>query len=203
MNGADKTGQIGQLLSMKVWLKVLVWTLENAVGQELTGYFEEEGNQPKVIGVIKDFNYRSFNETVEPQMFHQYDNYDPYKFLVRIKEGDPTAIIAKLEKNWAMIAPNFPLKYSFLEEDINRFYRAEERYSKIVGWAGGISIFLACLGLIGLAALAAANRSKEIGIRKVLGANVTGPGSFIIQRFFKIGNNSHFDCFPNCRLYYE
>jgi putative ABC transport system permease protein len=62
------------------------------------------------------------------------------------------------------------LKYNFLDENLNRFYQSETRWSHIVGWAGGISIFLACLGLLGLAALAVVNRTKEIGIRKVLGA---------------------------------
>ncbi len=161
------------------------WTIEDAVGQELTGYFNE-GIQPKVIGVVKDFNFRSLEENVTPQMFHQYEDYEPYKFLVRIKAGDPSPILAKMEKQWTTIAPGFPLKYSFLDEDINRFYRAEEKYSQIVGWAGGLSIFLACLGLMGLAALAAVNRTKEIGIRKVLGANVTGIIALLSKDFIKL-----------------
>ena len=114
------------------------------------------------------------------------DDFDPYKFLIRLKAGDPAPILANMEKQWATIAPGFPLKYSFLDEDINRFYRAEEKYSQIVGWAGGLSIFLACLGLMGLAALAAVNRTKEIGIRKVLGANVTNIITLLSKDFIKL-----------------
>ena len=82
--------------------------------------------------------------------------------------------------------PEYPLKYSFLDEDLRRFYEGEERWGKIVGWAGGISIFLACLGLLGLAALAAVNRTKEVGIRKVLGASVTGIVGLLSKDFLKL-----------------
>jgi putative ABC transport system permease protein len=172
-------------------MKDFDWTLDNAVGQEITGYFDEgeEGEvviQPKVIGVVKDFNYRSLAEKVEPQLFHQYDDYQPYVFLTRLKEGNPSKALAKIEAEWAKVAPGLPFKYSFLDEDINRFYRAEVRYSKIVGLAGGISIFLACLGLMGLAALAAVNRTKEIGIRKVLGASVPAIIGLLSKDFLKL-----------------
>lgn len=161
------------------------WTLENAVGQELTGYFEESP-EPKVIGVVKDFHFRPFNEEVRPQMFHQYEDYAPFKFFVRIKAGDPSPVLADLKTTWKGIAPNFPFKYSFLDDDLNRFYRSEERFSKTISWAGGISIFLACLGLMGLAALAAVNRTKEIGIRKVLGASVAGIVGLLSKDFIKL-----------------
>ncbi len=166
-------------------VKDFEWTLDNAVGQELTGYFDE-GINPKVIGVVKDFNFRSFREPVKPQMFHQYEDYMPFKYFVRIKSGDPKSSIAAIEKAWTTIVPNFPLKYSFLDEDVNRFYRAEKRFSKVVAWAGGISIFLACLGLMGLAALASVNRTKEIGIRKILGASTFGIVGILSKDFIKL-----------------
>ncbi len=82
--------------------------------------------------------------------------------------------------------PDVPLQYSFLDEKLDAFYKAERRWSSIAGWAGGISIFLACLGLSGLAALAAVNRVKEIGIRKVLGASVTNIIALISKDFLKL-----------------
>ena len=96
----------------------------------------------------------------------------PSKIFVRFRPGDPADAIAVLQKTWKNIVPDLPFESSFLDEDLNRFYKSEEKWSSIVGWAGGISISLACLGLFGLAALAALNRTKEIGIRKVLGASV-------------------------------
>ncbi len=161
------------------------WTEQEAIGQELTGYFGE-GTNPKVIGVIQDFNFRSFREQVKPQMFHQYEDYAPMQYLVRIKSGATEAAIAAIEKAWETTLADFPLQYSFLDEDINRFYRSEKRFSKIVSWAGGISIFLACLGLLGLAALAAVNRTKEIGIRKILGARIPGIISLLSVDFLKL-----------------
>ncbi len=161
------------------------WTLSDAVGQVLTGY-SNEGNDPVVIGVVKDFHYRPFRELVKPQMFHQFEDYTPFKYFVKINAGDPTQALSKLEQSWTSIVPDYPFKYSFLDDDLNRFYRSEKRFSSIISWAGGISIFLACLGLMGLAALTAVNRRKEIGIRKVLGDDVFGIVGLLSKDFIKL-----------------
>jgi putative ABC transport system permease protein len=105
---------------------------------------------------------------------------------VRVKAGDPSIAIDKLQAAWKSSEAELPFKYSFLDEDLDRFYKEEQKWSRIVGWAGGISIFLACLGLLGLAALAVVNRTKEIGIRKVLGASVTGIVGLISKDFLKL-----------------
>ena len=160
------------------------WTVENAVGQQIQGY--EETKTPVVIGVVKDFNYRPFKEKVEPQMFHQFTDYQPYKFFVRIKPGNPAPTLAAMQKSWTSIEADLPFKYSFLDEDLDNFYKTEKKWSNIIGWAGGISVFLACLGLFGLAALAAINRTKEIGIRKVLGASLPGIVKLLSKDFLKL-----------------
>jgi putative ABC transport system permease protein len=160
------------------------WTLANAVGQELKGY--SENFTPVVIGVVKNFNFRPFSEKIGPQMFHQFHDYSPYKYFVKIRPGDPSVAVTAIKKAWATAVPDLPLTYDFLDENLNRFYRSESKWSNIVGWAGGISIFLACLGLFGLAALAAVNRTKEIGIRKVLGASVGGIVKLLSKDFLKL-----------------
>lgn len=160
------------------------WTNETAVGQLLPGYLDM--STPVVIGVVKNFNFRPFSEAVLPQLFHQFSSHRPFKFFVRIREGNPSKALASLQTAWKKIVPDLPFKYSFLDEDLNRFYHSESRWSSIVGWAGGISIFLACLGLLGLAALAAVNRTKEIGIRKVLGASLSGIVGLISKDFLKL-----------------
>jgi len=160
------------------------WTLDNAVGQELKGY--SETFSPVVIGVVKDFNFRPLSHKVEPQMFQHFHDYAAYKYFVRIQPGDPAAALATMQKTWKSIEPNLPFKFTFLDESLNRFYHAEARWSSIVGWAGGICIFLACLGLFGLAALAAVNRTKEIGIRKVLGISTIGVVSLLSKDFLKL-----------------
>jgi putative ABC transport system permease protein len=160
------------------------WTVNTAVGKQLTGYMETL--TPVVIGVVKDFHFRPFSEKVEPQMFHQFHDYAAYKYFVRLRPGNPANALEQVKKAWASVVPGLPFKYDFLDENLDRFYRSESRWSSIVGWAGGISIFLACLGLFGLAALAAVNRTKEIGIRKVLGASMTGIVGLLSKDFLKL-----------------
>jgi putative ABC transport system permease protein len=160
------------------------WSIDSAVGQQLTGYSERK--TPVVIGVVKDFHFRPFSEKVEPQMFHQFSDYTPRQYFVRLKPGDPSKALAALSKVWSSLVSDIPFNYSFLDENFNNFYKSEVRWSRIIGWAGGISIFLACLGLFGLAALAAVNRTKEIGIRKVLGATITNIIQLLSKDFLKL-----------------
>ena len=160
------------------------WTVENAVGQQIKGYMETK--TPVVIGVVKNFNFRPFREEIKPQMFHQFADYEPYKFFVRVKPGDPAPALAAMQKAWTGVVADLPFKYNFLDESLDNFYKAEKKWSNIIGWAGGISVFLACLGLFGLAALAAINRTKEIGIRKVLGASLAGIVTLLSKDFLKL-----------------
>lgn len=178
-------------------LRTFGWTLENAVGQPLTGYYEDPKQAlPTVIGVVRDFHFRPLKEEIRPQMFHQFASYVPFKYLVRLRSGDPAAALTALQKEWAAVEPVLPFKYSFLDDDLDRFYKAEARLGAIVSWAGGISIFLACLGLFGLAALAVVNRMKEIGIRKVLGASVASITGLLAQDFLKLVIGSFVIAFP-------
>ena len=119
-------------------------------------------------------------------MFHQFAGYSPQKFFVRLKAGNPAPAIAAIQKTWSSLVPQLPFKYSFLDEDLAKFYADEQKINSVVGIAGGISIFLACLGLFGLAALAAINRTKEIGIRKVLGASVGSIVNLLSKDFLKL-----------------
>lgn len=160
------------------------WTPQSAIGQKIAGYADDL--TPEVIGVVKNFNFLSLSEKIEPQMFQQFHDYAPYKYFVKIEPGNPSVAIGAIKKAWARIAPGLPLKYDFLDESLNRFYKSESRWGNIISWAGGISIFLACLGLLGLAALAAVNRTKEIGIRKVLGASASNILSLLSKDFLKL-----------------
>ncbi|HUM65126.1 MAG TPA: ABC transporter permease, partial [Chitinophagaceae bacterium] len=164
------------------------WTVENAVGQVLKGYFEDSPPEkmPVVIGVVKDFHFRPLKEEVMPQLFHQFESYSPFKFFVKVKPGNPAPALAAMQSAWSSVVTDLPFKYSFLDENLNNFYKAERKWSSIIGWAGGISVFLACLGLFGLAALAAVNRTKEIGVRKVLGASLPSLVHLLSKDFLKL-----------------
>ena len=179
---------INSVIVNEAMVKDFGWTTDNAVGQVLKGYYKNAPpeNMPTVIGVIKNFNFRPFKEEVKPQMFHQFSDYAPYKFFVRIKPGNPALAIDAMQKAWKAVAGDLPFKYNFLDESLDNFYKAERRWSSIIGWAGGISVFLACLGLFGLVALAAVNRTKEIGIRKVLGASVSNIVGLLSKDFLKL-----------------
>ncbi len=170
----------------EAFLKEFGWTMEEALGKRLTGYSEKPERVPVVIGVVKDFHFRSFHEEVRPQMFHHFADYSPMRFFVRLRPGNPAVALETLQTAWRSIVPDLPFTYSFLDEDLDAFYKAEARWGAIVGWAGGISIFLGCLGLFGLAALASVNRTKEIGVRKVLGATVAGLAGLLSKDFVKL-----------------
>ncbi len=160
------------------------WTNEKAIGQKIEGYMESK--TPVVIGVVRNFHFRPFKEEVKPQLFHQFADYTPNKIFIRIKPGNPAPALDALQQTWSRFVPELPLNYAFLDERLNNFYKAEQKWSNIIGWAGGISIFLACLGLFGLSALAAVNRTKEIGLRKVLGASLPGIVKLLSKDFLKL-----------------
>ncbi len=160
------------------------WNLDNVIGQQIKGYTNTQ--TPVVIGVLKNFNFHPLTEKIKPQLFTQFADQRAKSFFVRIKPGDPSHAIDVIKKTWKKIAPDASFRYSFLDEDLARVYVTEKRWSNIVGWAGGISLLLACLGLFGLAAMAAVNRTKEIGIRKVLGASVSSIVGLLFGDFLKL-----------------
>lgn len=163
------------------------WTSETALGQVLTGFNEQNPKRnPVVIGVVRDFNFRSFHEKVYPMMFNSFHGTLPRQFLVRIAPGDPQRALGQMQAAWTDGEPVVPFRYTFLDENLQRFYVAESRMGTTIGWAGSIAVLLACLGLFGLATLSTLNRTKEIGIRKVLGASVAGITGLLAKDFLKL-----------------
>ena len=163
------------------------WTPEKSIGRPLEGY-DNHGlaKAPTVIGVVKDFNYLGLQHKIAPQIFLRFPNAQPTHFFVRLKPGHPTKALASIEAEWKKILPDYPIRYNFLDEDLGRFYQSEERLSSIIASAGGLSIFLSCIGLLGLSVLAVSNRTKEIGIRKVLGASLTAIFQLIAKSFLQL-----------------
>jgi putative ABC transport system permease protein len=145
------------------------WTPENVIGKEIKNF---QGRKALVIGVVKNFNYQPLNQEIKNQAFIASKDKGYNHFYVRIRPGNPGRAIDMLDKTWNKMMPGVPMKYSFVDQDLFDYYKAEQRWSEIVSWSSGISIFLACLGLFGLAGLAAINRTREIGVRKVMGASV-------------------------------
>jgi putative ABC transport system permease protein len=159
------------------------WDPHNAVGKEIQNF---QGGTVVVAGVVRNFNYRPLSEKIKNQVFETSSDKGYKYFYVRIAPGNPQKVLAALQKVWSSVAPGVPMKYSFLDEDVNNYYKSEQTWSSIVGWGGGISIFLACLGLLGLAALVVVNRTKETGIRKVLGASAADIIALLSGGFLKL-----------------
>ncbi|MCI0691634.1 ABC transporter permease [candidate division KSB1 bacterium] len=127
---------------------------------------------PTIIGVVKDFHFQSLRSAIQPAVLHVRPAMPLSHVLVRIAPREITTSLSLIEQKWKAANPSQPFDFSFLDEDIDRQYRAEKRLESIVTYAAVFAIFISCLGLFGLASFAAEQRTKEIGIRKVLGASV-------------------------------
>ena len=125
-----------------------------------------------IIGVVRDFHTGSMHEAIKPTML-RFDPDAATRALVRLRPGaDLPATLRDLEATWGRFVPQIPFDYTFLDDDFAAMYRAERRLGQFFLACAGLAVFVACLGLFGLAAFTAEQRTKEIGIRKVLGANV-------------------------------
>ncbi|HEY0109526.1 MAG TPA: FtsX-like permease family protein [Fibrella sp.] len=139
----------------------------------------------KVIGVVKDFNYKTIHQKIEPMVLHIVPS--GYSHLVvRIRPEATTAALGVLEKKWQSVAGEWPFEYTFLDEQFAEQYRSEQIFSKVFGLFTFLSIFITCLGLFGLAAFTAEQRTKEIGVRKVLGASVGSIVALLSKDFLKL-----------------
>ncbi|MFK7844496.1 MAG: ABC transporter permease [Rhodothermales bacterium] len=155
------------------------WT--SPVGEVLSGLQgPQSADNPTVIGVIEDFNFRSLHSSVEPMVMFMGDIRN---LLIRISPDQMPETIAALEATWQSLAPDVPFSYSFLDDDLNTAYQNEQRWSKIIGYAAFLAILVASLGLFGLASLTVAGRTKEIGIRKVLGASLLNVTTLVSKEF--------------------
>jgi putative ABC transport system permease protein len=145
-----------------------------------------DGDKPerfKIIGVYKDFNFESLKMKVRPLAIRLTKNAN--QLMVRY-EGNSKNAIASVEKLWKSQAPNEPFDYNFLDEDFDELFRVEQRMGQVFSVFSGLAIFIACLGLFALAAFTAEQRTKEIGIRKALGASPIGLVVLLSREFTKL-----------------
>jgi putative ABC transport system permease protein len=124
-----------------------------------------------IVGVIKDFNFKSLRENITPMVLFNEENRGAVS--IRMKSAGLKALVEQVQAKWKEFAPTQAFNYSFMDQDFDKLYRTEQRTGKIAVSFTSLAIVIACLGLFGLAAYASEQRTKEIGIRKVLGANVS------------------------------
>lgn len=133
--------------------------------------FSQWGREGEVIGVVKDFNYISLHRSIEPLTL-PFEPYASRYLSLKIKSENIDQTIQEVGEVWSQLAPHRPFLYSFLNDDFNRQYQSDFIFRKLFTVFSCLAIFIACLGLLGLATYTTELRTKEIGIRKVLGANV-------------------------------
>ncbi len=147
--------------------------------------FDQWGRQGKVIGVVKDFHYRSLQQNIKPlSMVIQPESEGLVN--VNVSAADLPQTLAVIESKWKQMIPARPFSYTFLDDTFNKQYRNEDRFEKLFFNFAILAIFISCLGLLGLASYSTLQRTKEIGIRKVLGASVSGITSLLSKDFIKL-----------------
>ncbi|MEJ0101493.1 MAG: ABC transporter permease [Bacteroidota bacterium] len=165
---------------------------ENAVGQTVIW-----GNHPgKVIGVLKDFHFASMHQAIDPLIIRLDENWPWGTVLVRTKAGTTKEAITGLEKLCKSLNPKFPFTYQFSDLEFAKLYKSEEMVSKLSNYFAFLAIFISCLGLFGLATFTAAQRTKEIGVRKVLGASVPNIVVMLSNNFLKLIGIAMLIAFP-------
>jgi hypothetical protein len=155
--------------------------LLNPIGQTISW-----GNRPgKIIGVLQDFHFNSMHQTIDPLILRLDERWKWGTVLVRTKAGKTREAIAGLQKICKSLNPDFPFTYQFSDEEYTKLYNNEQVVSKLANYFAFLAIFISCLGLFGLATFTAEQRTKEIGVRKVLGASVSHIVSQLSLSFLK------------------
>ena len=155
--------------------------MKNPVGKEIT-FWPGKG---QVIGLMKDFHINSLHEPIKPLILC-FDYRNTSYLLVKTRAGQTQQAIADLERLSKEFNPNYPFNYHFLNEEYESLYRAEQQVNTLVNYFGVLAILISCLGLFGLAMFTAEQRTKEIGVRKVLGASIPNIVGLLSKDFLKL-----------------
>lgn len=168
--------------------KFFGWTAEDAIGKRIDQGNGQQVLSRQIVGVIKDFNYASLHNAINPfilelpQNTFQMNIFMRY-IAVKVRPDDFQNTIAFLKEKFENVVPNRSFDYFFLDDNLNKLYEAEAKMSKVFTAFSFLAIFIACLGLFALASFTAEQRTKEVGIRKVMGASVVGLVGLISKEF--------------------
>lgn len=152
---------------------------ESVIGER----FSFVGREGLIVGVMKNFHYQTVQNKIEPLAIHVYRDYFNY-MLIRIPPESTSASLESIENTWNRLIPHYPFEYMFLDEAFDSMYRKEQTIGILLKYFAILAVFVACLGLFGLASFTAEQRTKEIGIRKVLGANTSQLTLLLCREFF-------------------
>ena len=160
--------------------KKIGWTPQQSVGRTI-----ENRTTGPVVGVVRDFNFRSLHDPIGPLVIFLGRDFSR-TFMMRINGNNMQSTLGRLEMLWKERVPDRPFNYHFLDDNYNKLYFDEQRTSLLFSIAAGLAILLACLGLFGLTAFTTVQRTKEIGIRRVLGANISSITFLIAKNFLQL-----------------
>jgi len=161
---------------------VKLMNLEDPLGKHFAMY--NDSTRGVIIGVVKDYHFQTLTNEIGPIMITTL-NWWREKAFIKIKSQNVTETIKIIEKNFNKFAPNFPFKYSFLDDEIDELYGGFYEMGSIIKYFAILAIFISCLGLFGLASFMTEQRTKEIGVRKVLGSSVTAIVVLLSKGFCK------------------
>jgi ABC-type antimicrobial peptide transport system permease subunit len=156
-----------------------VMGLEKAVGQPINYW----GHQGTIIGVLKDFHFSSLHDPIKPIIFYYGEDKDWGNILIRAEPSKTKAVLTGLESIYKNLTGGAEFTYTFSDDDFNRMYQKEQLLSRLSGYFSFIAIFISCLGLLGLVISTANQRTKEIGIRKILGAKLRSILNILLKEF--------------------
>lgn len=162
-------------------LKQMNIPLDKAIGTKL---YNKEQEPHVIVGVINDYNFNSLKEQVNPLATFYSNN--PSYLIIETKTSNYAPVLATVGAAWKRLVPSAPFEYSFLDQDVDKQYRDEQTLKKISNSFTILAILISCLGLFGLAMFTAQQKIKEIGVRKVLGASVTGIVTMLSKDFIKL-----------------
>ena len=160
---------------------------KNLIGQTISGLSWSNLKDATIIGIVRDFHIDSMHRAIQPLVLHRTVKNSRLKVLIRIHPDNLIGTVAILKEIWKNIAPpDEQIQLSFLDNNLDRQYRNEQRWQRILTYSACFAIAISCLGLLGLASLAVSRRTKEIGIRKVLGASVPNLVNLLTLDFIKL-----------------
>jgi putative ABC transport system permease protein len=177
ITGKDSTKPLYRFILNESAVRKIGWTPEEAIGKSVS-----KDRPGIVVGVVRDFNFTSMHEPIGPLILFPDTGYVRY-LLVRVSGNQLPAQLDRMQTTWRSIIPDRPFSYHFLDEDYDRLYQAEQRTGQLFTLFSTLAIFLALLGLFGLAAISTVQRTKEIGIRKVLGADTLNISLLLARNF--------------------
>jgi len=157
-----------------------------AVGTTVYFDYNHQHSEIKIVGIVRDFNFQSLREPIHPYGFVLDRGSQQSYIFARARSADYGGLLTSIEADWKKINPDTPFEFSFMDKDFERTYERDYTAARIIGCFTALTIFIACLGLFGLAAFTAEQRVKEIGIRKVLGSTVGGIATLLSKDFVRL-----------------